>query len=151
MAKLNPVHALRCCLLAAALFGGAGVAASPHAAAPRGVPVPFGVGHDAVDEANVGAWQKSVEAGLRAQMEAGLGAEHAARLESEMEAKLELRQAQLEMSMAAKVEEMAAQLGKEMAAKCGQAQDAHSEAGVPGDQIDLAPVDVPGSAAEQVL
>jgi len=85
MAKLNPVHALRCCLLAAALFGGAGVAASPHAAAPRGVPVPFGVGHDAVDEANVGAWQKSVEAGLRAQMEAGL-AEHAARLESEMEA-----------------------------------------------------------------
>ena len=150
MAKLNPVHALRCCLLAAALFGGAGVAASPHAAAPRGVPVPFGVGHDAVDEANVGAWQKSVEAGLRAQMEAGL-AEHAARLETEMEAKLERRQAQLEMSMAAKVEEMAAQLRKEMAAKCGQAQDAHSEAGVPGDQIDLAPVDVPGSAAEQVL
>jgi len=64
---------------------------------------------------------------------------------------LELRQAGLEMSMAAKVEEMAAQLRKEMAAKCGQAQDAHSEAGVPGDQIDLAPVDVPGSAAEQVL
>ena len=150
MAKLNPVHALRCCLLAAALFGGAGVAASPHAAAPRGVPVPFGVGHDAVDEANVGAWQKSVEAGLRAQMEAGL-AEHAARLESEMEAKLERRQAQLEMSMAAKVEEMAAQLRKEMAAKCGQAQNAHNETGAPRHEIDLAPVDATGSAAEQVL
>jgi hypothetical protein len=153
MAKLNPVNALRCCLLAAALFGGAGAAASPLAEAPQGVPAPFGAGHGtAADGSALGAWQQRVEAGLRAKMEAGL-AEHGARLETEMETKLERRQAQLEMSMAAKVEKMAAQLRKEMAAKCDQAQDAPIEAGMPGHQIDLAPVDAPagGSAAEQVL
>ena len=138
MSKLN---ALRCCLLAAALLGGAGAAASPPAAAPRGVPVTFGAGHGTAAEAN---------AGLRAQMEAAL-AQHAARIETEMGAKFERRQAQLEMKMAAQFEEMAAQLRKEMAAKCGQAQDAHNETGAPRHEIDLAPVDATGSAAEQVL
>ena len=53
--------------------------------------------------------------------------------------------------MVAQFEEMAAQLHKEMAAKCGHAQAAHNKVGAPWHEIDLSPVDAPGSAAEHVL
>jgi exonuclease VII large subunit len=118
MTNLNPVNALRCCLLAAALFG-AGAAASPHAVTPQALPVRLAA------EAGVemdGAAQEEMEAGLQAHLAAWL-AQQETRLDLKMEAEFAEREALLDQKLEAKIEEREDQLGKNMEARFADRED----------------------------